>query len=298
MRASVDDMAAVYGMRSRSRSGSAGDRLAAKMPILRVVDNLASALRASQLRRRVLKYSLSLTALVGFTACGMFAFDTRNDGSLGERWFRSLWDAFNGVTTLGDFSNLNRNQKIYMMLCFGFVVTLGSYALTALGELLVGTDMMSLRETRRTRHMMTKMMNHVIVIGYNSLGQHVAKRLRDDGRQVVVVDRDEAKVSKASLDGFVVVNGDAGADQTLVEAGVKSAQSLIVALSQGPERVPITLMSRAMNPGVHIMALAVTNSGRDWLEHAGANEVVSSESLITEAFCRSLEAKAASPVRS
>lgn len=243
-----------------------------------------------------MRYTVFLIALVMVTALGLFLLDTRNDGSVGHRMFRSVWDAFNGVTTLGDFSDLNQSQKIYMMLSFAFVVTLGSYALTALGELLVGQDMSELRETRRTRRAMQNVANHIILIGYNALGVHLARRLAAQGSTVVVIDRDEEAVSRAALHGHVAVRGDAGADATLLDAGIKNAAALVVTLSQGADRVAITLMSRAMNPKLHIVGLAITETGRDWLQHAGANDVISREDLVADAFCKSLDA-ARAPAR-
>lgn len=137
---------------------------------------------------------------------------------------------------------------------------------------------------------MQKVSHHIIVIGYGPLGVHLARRLKPRGSTIVVLDRDQDAVSRASLDGFLAVCGDAGTETALTEAGVERAAALVVTLGQGADRVAITLMGRAMNPKLHIVGLALTDTSREWLQHAGANEVINREDLVADAFCKALDA--------
>ncbi len=68
-----------------------------------------------------------------------------------------------------------------------------------------------------------------IIVGAGRTGQALAKRLEQDGENVVLVDPDEKAVQRAREAGFRVVRGDGTDDDTLREAGIKSAESVIAA---------------------------------------------------------------------
>ena len=86
-----------------------------------------------------------------------------------------------------------------------------------------------------------EMSGHVVVCGWGRIGRRAAADLAAAGRQVVVIDRDDAV--RACPHHFV--QGDATDDGTLASAGLARAGTLIAALSGDSDNVYVTLSARA-----------------------------------------------------
>jgi len=53
-----------------------------------------------------------------------------------------------------------------------------------------------------------------VIVGYGRVGIRTARILREEGHEVIVVENDPEKVDRARSDGFQVVDGDGGEDET------------------------------------------------------------------------------------
>ncbi|WP_211694247.1 cation:proton antiporter [Natronomonas salina] len=69
----------------------------------------------------------------------------------------------------------------------------------------------------------------VIIIGSGRVGREVAARLEERGENVVIIERDEAAVEKARQQGFTVRIGDGTTIDTLREAGIENARTVVAA---------------------------------------------------------------------
>jgi trk system potassium uptake protein TrkA len=65
-----------------------------------------------------------------------------------------------------------------------------------------------------------------IIVGFGRVGMRTARILQSEGHEVVVVDRDGAKIDRARDEGFPVVQGDANDEAVLEEAGVDEADAI------------------------------------------------------------------------
>ena len=65
-----------------------------------------------------------------------------------------------------------------------------------------------------------------IVIGAGRVGLRTARVLREEGHEVVLVERDAERAERARSDGFEVHLGDGSREETLVEAGVEDADAV------------------------------------------------------------------------
>jgi voltage-gated potassium channel Kch len=126
---------------------------------------------------------------------------------------------------------------------------------------------------------------HVIIVGFDALGQRVAEILHHDGHEVVILDADATALQRASEAGYRVVAGEADRPQTLQDADVAQARAVLIALKSGDQigaKLSIALMARALNPNSYISALSHSLAGGNWLTHAGASEVILVDQLIAE----------------
>ena len=235
--------------------------------------------------RRRLLYTVGLL-LVTLTVCaiGLIALDTSNH-LLPAKMFRGFWNALNLVTTLGDFTSLDQREKVFMMATMVAFLMIGGYALSSLTGIFSSDAVMTRRENRNVEHKLDHLDNHVIVIGFGPLGRLVASRLHEAGEQVVVIDRSDDLAAQASNLGYLVVQGDAGvADAVLDHSRVDQAKALVVTTEDPDRKLAITLMAHSRNPKLKI-AVTGANSPRGALLHsAGASQVVVTDDLIAAAL--------------
>ncbi len=254
------------------------------MPIYRVIEPGSGQRHLYEWRRGALRtLGLLLLALAG-CAMGLIALDN-SEAALPEKVFRSVWNAANLVTTLGDFTGFDERQKVFMMATMLVFLMIGGYAVSRLTGILSSDAVLALRENRAMERQLQRLVDHVIVIGFGPLGRLVAGRLRDAGNAVVVVDRSDSLSAQASDGGFLVVQGDAGVDDiALNRAGVDRARALVVTTDDPDRKLAITLMAHARNPRLRIAVTGANSQRGELLQRAGASEVVVADELIAGAL--------------
>jgi voltage-gated potassium channel len=147
--------------------------------------------------------------------------------------------------------------------------------------LLVGTTLEILAERsryayRRMRWRRT-LSQHVIICGFGSTGRSAARTLLGKGiepARIVVVDEVAEARAHATAQGFAAVAGDAATTEVLLEAGIREARSIVVAVSRDDAAVLITLTAREMNPEATIVAAVREEENVHLLHRSGATSVI------------------------
>ena len=121
----------------------------------------------------------------------------------------------------------------------------------------------------------SKLKDHYIVCGYGRIGRILCDQLKDSPPNLVVLEKDEALNPIMEKDKVLYLNGDASEESLLIKAGIHKAKHLIAALATDTDNVFLVLTARQLNPGIHIMARAGSNSVKSKLLAAGANRVES-----------------------
>jgi voltage-gated potassium channel len=129
---------------------------------------------------------------------------------------------------------------------------------------------------RRMDRKIAEMRGHVVVCGWGRVGKAVAHDLVENGKEVVVVDSDPARVDEIP---YPTVVGDATFDSTLMSAGIDRASALVAALDGDAANLFVTLSSRALNPKLFIVARAREEASIAKLGNAGADRVVNPQEL-------------------
>ena len=86
-------------------------------------------------------------------------------------------------------------------------------------EFVIGGQLTGVFRRRAVRRQVDKLEAHYIICGYGRVGEAVARQFAAHSAQFVVVDSDPESVSRAEADGFLVVRGDASADDVLARCG-------------------------------------------------------------------------------
>ena len=139
------------------------------------------------------------------------------------------------------------------------------------------------RELVAQRRWRQNVKDHTIICGFGATGSAAAEDLMARGllaEEIVVVDSSADVVDKATRRGFVGVNGDATTTETLEQAGIGSASSIVVAPNRDDSAVLVTLTARELNPTAHIVAAGRERENLHLLKQGGANEVIDATSAV------------------
>ncbi|WP_051173027.1 potassium channel family protein [Thermodesulfobacterium hveragerdense] len=176
------------------------------------------------------------------------------------------------LATVGfrEVKELSEVGKVFtiVLIVMGFGVF--TYAATSVAQILIEGELKDVFNERRRRKMLEKLKGHYIICGYGRMGRIIAKELKANGQEVVVIE----KHLDPREEGFLFVIGDATKDEILKEAGIEKAKGLVSVLSSDADNLYVVLSARALNPDLFIIARAAEESARKKLKIAGANKVV------------------------
>jgi hypothetical protein len=130
--------------------------------------------------------------------------------------------------------------------------------------------------------------SHVIICGYGTFGKTIAARLSETDRDVVVVEQQDAQYQRAIDDGLLAVNGDASREETLTQAGVKRAETVIGAIDDSNANIQIAIAASQLAPTVTLVVRAGDQRDEALARRAGADEVVIPEIVSGEQVCTNL----------
>jgi voltage-gated potassium channel len=119
--------------------------------------------------------------------------------------------------------------------------------------------------------------NHTVVVGYGTKGRTAVTAMIGDGAapaDIVVVDTNQTSLDRANAAGLVTVRGDANKSDVLRLAGAQHAKAIIVATSDDPTAVLVTLTARELAPQATIIAAVREVENQHLLLQSGANSVV------------------------
>lgn len=263
------------------------------MWIFRVHEPRLGGLRIREWRRQVRLTVALLVLLLAGAATGLALLD-QSSAPVSDKVFTALWDGFNLVTTLGDFTEFNQSQKTFMLLAMSATMVIGGFAVSRLTGMLSSDDVMAYRENRHMERKLERLANHVVVVGFHSLGELVANRLREAGQTVLVVVGDHEQAHRAADRGLMVVLGPPDVfDDVLKRARLESAKALIVTTPDSNNNLAITLLAHTLNASLAIVVPSENPLRKGLFESAGASDVIIGEEIVANALVGKLTDRAA-----
>jgi voltage-gated potassium channel Kch len=153
--------------------------------------------------------------------------------------------------------------------CTGMIVLTG-----VLIQVFTALQLRALFGVDRMQNAIAALDGHVIIAGYGRIGLMLANELKVAGRELVIVERNAAKIAEAEAAGHLCLAADATDEVTLVSAGINRARVLATVLPDDAANVFITLSARSLNPRIEIIARGEAPTTERKLRHAGADRVV------------------------
>ena len=264
----VRDRAYIKWADHRPRSPNPMRRCRGWGPVTHVVSGMMNPMRDPF--RRV---QIGLVALVIVLVAG-----TSGYLLLGYDFLDAVYQTVTTVTTVGFTSArpLGAGSKTFTIVLILVGVGTALYTFSAVLEVLIEGHMRDLVRRRKMERDIARMSGHVIVCGWGRVGREVARFLVSAGRQVVVVDHD---LERLAVVPYASVHGDVTDDETLRQAGVERAATLVAAIDTDADNLYVTVAGRSMRPDLQIIARARNESSEPKLLRAGADRVVNPQQL-------------------
>jgi voltage-gated potassium channel len=237
--------------------------------------------RSGTLRR----FRLSIIVLLAvwtFGALGLHKIG-RGAWTFGECTYQTAITIF----TVG-FSELPNTDRVegaraFTTLLIVFGVAAVAFVQASVTALLVEGALGEAYRRNRMQKTIDKLRGHVVIAGCGSTGRYVVEELRAIRRPFVVIDRSESRLREIADElckgemNYVV--GDATHDTALQGANIANAGGVVAALTDDADNLYVTLSARALNANARIVAKAVSAEAEGKMRRAGANAVVSPNTI-------------------
>ncbi|MDJ1430546.1 NAD-binding protein [Halostagnicola sp. A-GB9-2] len=116
--------------------------------------------------------------------------------------------------------------------------------------------------------------DHVIIVGYTELYQSLIEALESGETPYVIVDPSSDRAQRLHERGYTVLYGDPSSEETLDNARVDAAETVLVDAS-ADEYIRVVLAAKERDIEASILALVTDPSRAQYLRYAGADEVLS-----------------------
>ena len=211
--------------------------------------------------------------LVGITILGTAGYIAIEGWSLVDSFYMTIITLTTvGYSEVGELSTMGRMFTVTLLLVGAGMVFYGA---ATIAEMRFEERIRQIFGRRKLVKELDKLENHHIICGYGRIGSTVAGEYAKESLPHVIIESDESIAAHLDQEGKLVILGDATLDDTLIEAQVEKARSLVCALPTDAENVFVTLTARALNPNLFILSRATLESSIGKMEAAGADRVIS-----------------------
>jgi voltage-gated potassium channel len=225
------------------------------------------------MRQEVKRGLVVLGAIFAVVVVGTVGYSLIEGWSLLDSLYMTVITIF--TVGFGEVHPLSNAGSVFtLVLIFGGVGTI-LYGIGTMVEFVVGGQLTGMFRRRAVKRQVDKLQGHYIICGYGRVGESVARHFTAHRATFVIVDSDSDSLARAEADGFLVVHGDAAADEVLEAAGITRAKGLVAAVNSDAGNIFVTLSARVLNPELLIVARAGSEDTISKLQRAGADHVVS-----------------------
>ncbi|MEJ1931092.1 potassium channel protein [Nostoc sp. NIES-2111] len=205
---------------------------------------------------------------------------------IGTLWYKLIegwsWEdaAYMTVITLatvgfGETHPLGSRGRLFTIALILLGVVNISYIVNRFTEAVIQGYFQQGIRLRQQRRLMASLSEHYIICGFSRTGRQIAKEFRAEGVPFVVIDSELDSVERAQNEGYVVFQGDATLDDTLLKVGIERAICLVAALPSDAENLYTVLSAKTLNPRIRAIARASTEEALQKLQRGGADAVIS-----------------------
>lgn len=218
------------------------------------------------------KIYLAFILLMVVLITGVFGFRFLSDYT----WVDALYMTVITISTVGfgEVAPLGDAAKLFTVFLIIMSVVIFAYSVSVITEYILSKTNSRAFEKRKTKKMIDKLQDHIIIIGYGRNGKQAADKLLAYNKPFVIIDNDSDVIEKFSNEHLIFLEGNATEDEVLIGAGIKKAACIIVALPEDADNLFIVLSARQINSNLKIISRASQDTSYKKLRLAGADNVI------------------------
>jgi len=141
--------------------------------------------------------------------------------------------------------------------------------------------------------------NHVALVGYGRVGKRIAAALVAHNIPCLVADQNRELIDALRQGGVVAISGDANTPEVLIQAHIREAAMLVVAIPDMVEVRQLVRIAKNLNPGIAVVLRTHSEDEAQLLSQEGTGEVFVAEHELAKGMTTHIlakfEAKAAQP---
>ncbi|MDD3119297.1 MAG: NAD-binding protein [Victivallales bacterium] len=227
-----------------------------------------------QLQQAKIKVRLCLVLIIGVILAGTFGYRLIEEWG----WIDCIYMTVTTLSTVGysEVHPLSFWGRIFTVsLIIGGVGTL-AFGMAGMVEVIFHNQMMMAATKYRTKRMLAKMKDHIIICGGGKMGEAVLMQLlQEDIADVVMIENDAVRAAALEEHKVPVIQGDAREERTLRQAAIERAVALVAVLGNDADNLFLVLTAREMNPDLKIIARSEMAANQHKFIQAGATQTVS-----------------------
>jgi voltage-gated potassium channel len=213
---------------------------------------------------------------------GLFAFGVLGYMAIeGWSFIDALFMTAITVTTVGfeEVHPLDNGGKVFTIFVAFFGIGWAFYILLGLVDMILEGQLGLALGVRRMKGKIEALRDHYILCGFGRVGEEIARELTARGMLFVIVDSNPEAIERARKQNYLLVEGDASSDATLLKAGIEHARCLLAASDSDSGNTYIVLTAKALSPRLFVVARAGQPASTTPMLRAGADRVISPYSI-------------------
>ena len=193
----------------------------------------------------------------------------------GIAWLDAVYMTAITVSTVGygEVVPLDPQAKAFTIFLISSSALTFAYSVSVITEYLINKNSFEQIKRKRMKKKISDLKDHVIICGYGRNGKQAAQKLREHKKPFVIIEKNKELIDKYEDEGLFVY-GNANEDETLINAGIAHAHSIIVAMPNDADNLYVVLSARQINSELVIISRASQETSYNKLKLAGANNVI------------------------
>ncbi len=229
----------------------------------------------SEIYKKIIWASLILALILLIGSVGYWLIGGRQHSVLDV-----LYMTFITISTIGyhEIVDLSSNPAGRIFTIFIAVSGIGLLAFIATNStaLIVEGELTKSFRSRKMEKAAKNSRNHYVICGIGGTGVHIANELDSTGQTYVIVDTDKDRLDNImdTLQGKIVIQGDATKEYTLLKTGIMEARGIFAVTGDDNQNLVISLTAKQLNPNLRIIAKCNDTDNTEKIQKAGADSVV------------------------
>lgn len=174
----------------------------------------------------------------------------------------------------GEVQRLSSTGRMFTMVLIILGVGFAFYFAGSIIRFMVEGRIREILGRRKLERKINAQKGHYIICGYGRVGTAICETLGPTPIDIVVIERDPARVTRLNERNILHIAGDATDEENLIKAGIERAQGLVTALKTDSDNVYVTLSARQLNPDLFVIARSAEEQAEKKMIAAGADKVV------------------------